>query len=59
MEEAAPTCQDPNRLPEPSTIRRWLRRRMESFWLFLGTPTLLAWDWLAASRILIAESLSP
>jgi len=62
-EQAAPHCRDPNRLADSSTIRRWLRRRLESLQRLLPsavvTPTLLAWDWLAARRILSAEPLSP
>lgn len=56
-------CRDPDRIADPSTIRRWLRRRIESLQRRLPNtaeaPTLLAWDWRAASRILIAESVSP
>lgn len=63
VERVAITCHNPDRIPDPSTIRRWLRRRAESLLRLLPgcppTPTLLAWDWRAASRILIAESLSP
>jgi hypothetical protein len=58
IEQAAPHCRDPNRIAEPSTLRRWVWRRIESlpFW---RAPTLFAWDWRAASRILIAEPISP
>lgn len=62
-EQAAPHCRDPNRLADGSTIRRWLRRRIESLQRLLPsaveTPTLLAWDWIACRRTLSAEPLSP
>jgi hypothetical protein len=63
VEQAAPHCRDPDRLADFSTIRRWLRRRIESLQRLLPSaveaPTLLAWDWRAASRILMAEPNSP
>lgn len=58
-EQAAPDCRDPDRIADPSTIRRWFWRRWESLRFLVWAPTLLAWDWRAASRILIAESISP
>jgi Domain of unknown function (DUF6431) len=71
-EQATPLCQDPTRLPDPSTLRRWAWRRIISLWAdakawlcshsagkVLRTPTILAWDWLAASRILLLEAISP
>ena len=58
-EQAAPDCRDSNRIADPSTIRRWFWRRIESLRFLAWTPTLLAWDWRAASRILIAEASSP
>jgi hypothetical protein len=58
-EQAVPHCRDPDRLADSSTIRRWFWRRVESLRLWLETPTLLAWDWRAARRILIPEPLSP
>ena len=53
---------DPDRTPDPSTVRRWFRRRWESLlvswqWIF-PPPTLFAWDWKAACRILIPETSS-
>src|SRR6266700_3555480 len=39
LEQAAPDCRDPNRIADPSTIRRWAWRRIAS----------LPW-WLAAVR---------
>ena len=58
-EQAAPDCRDPDRIADPSTIRRWFWRRIESLRFLAWVPTLLAWDWRAASRILIAEPSSP
>ena len=58
-EQAAPHCRDPDRIADPSTVRRWFWRRIESLRFFAALPTLLAWDWRAASRILIAEPISP
>ena len=58
-EQCIPQIADPDRTPDPSTVRRWFRRRWESLlvswqWIF-PPPTLFAWDWKAACRILIAE----
>ena len=71
-EQATPLCKDPTRLPDPSTLRRWAWRRMISLWSeakaclsglsvgkFLRAPTILTWDWPAASRILLLETNSP
>lgn len=71
-EQAAPHCQDPTRLPDPSTLRRWAWRRLISLWYgakawmrglmagnFLRAPTILAWDWAAASRILLVKANFP
>jgi len=58
-EQAAPHCHDPDRIADASTIRRWFWRRVESFRFFAWAPTLFAWDWRAAGRILIAEPISP
>ncbi|MGI8741945.1 MAG: DUF6431 domain-containing protein [Bryobacteraceae bacterium] len=64
LERTAPTLQDPDRIPDGSTLRRWFERRLESLlcWLYLArqapifrAPTILAWDWRAALRILIPE----
>jgi hypothetical protein len=67
-EQSVPDVKEPNRLPDPSTVRRW------SWQLFLiavlltsklcqGTgfntprpPTILALDWNAISRILPVEA---
>lgn len=68
-EQAVPHCKDPARLPDPSTLRRWARRRLLSMWCwmiagipdrhFLPTPTILAWDLGALCRILPTEARSP
>ena len=54
VEHAAPHCKDPSRSPDPTTLRRWARRRLFSVccWVkaagvglrFLQAPTILAWD---------------
>jgi hypothetical protein len=59
VEQAAPDCRDPDRLADCSPIRRWVWRRIESLRLWAWAPTLFAWDWRAAGRILMAESSSP
>ena len=63
LEECVPGSADSDRSADPSTVRRWLLRRTESLWLsllgkWLQPPTLFAWDWKAASRILIPEANS-
>jgi hypothetical protein len=56
VEQAAPDCLDPDRIADPSTLRRWFRRRMESLAFALyRVATVFAWDWRAAARILIPE----
>jgi hypothetical protein len=56
VEQAAPDCLDPNRIADPSTLRRWFWRRMESLAFALyRVATMFAWDWRAAARILIPE----
>jgi len=69
VEQAAPHCKDPTRLPDPSSVRRWAQRRLLSVWCwltagfigvdFLGAPTILAWDLSAVCRILPIEASSP
>ncbi len=69
FERAVPECKDPSRLPDPSTVRRWAQRRLCSLWcwlkngvrteLFLRAPTIVAWDLIAACRILPSEARSP
>lgn len=58
-EQAAPHCRDSERLADASTIRRWVQRRLESLPWFFWPPTLLAWDWRAAGRILGLEAFPP
>jgi Domain of unknown function (DUF6431) len=69
IEQAAPHCKDPSRSPDPSTLRQWAQHRLFSLygWVKLLTvgahfwrpPTLLAWDFGAACRILPIEARSP
>jgi hypothetical protein len=69
VEQAAPHCKDPSRSPDPSTLRRWVLRRLLSWccWVkagaigarFLWAPTILAWDLTALCRILPIEARSP
>jgi Domain of unknown function (DUF6431) len=66
LEQAAPDCRDPDRIADPSTIRRWAWRRIWSFpfWLavaghIFGAPTILAWDFRAGACILVVEPSSP
>jgi hypothetical protein len=67
-EEAAPHCRDPTRLPDPGTLRRWAWRRIVSLWhamkvwmffpqalKLFQTPTILVWDWVASSRMLLLK----
>jgi hypothetical protein len=58
LEGSASDCRDPNRIADPSTIRRWFWRRIENL-RFFSSPIILAWDWRAAARILIVERASP
>ena len=71
-EQSAPHSKDPHRLPDPSTLRRWAVQRLVSLWSwihttfwqalgwnFLSAPTILAWDLLAARRILRLEAKGP
>jgi hypothetical protein len=68
-EQAAPHCKDPTSLPDPSTVRRWARRRLLSVWCwvkagvrneqFFQSPTILAWDLGALCNILPLEAKSP
>jgi hypothetical protein len=68
VEQAGPHCQDPARLPDPSTLRRWVHLRLLSVWCwakagtpahFLQRPTILAWDLPCLCRILPLEASSP
>jgi Domain of unknown function (DUF6431) len=71
-EQSVPIVRDPDQLPDPSTLRRWAGRRLISVcsslcsglwkalgWGFLNAPTILAWDFLAACRILRLEASTP
>jgi hypothetical protein len=63
LEECVPDSADADRSADPSTVRRWFQRRLESLWLSLvgrwaQPPTLFAWDWKAARRIRIPEASS-
>jgi hypothetical protein len=65
LESSAPALQDGNRSPDAATLRRWFQRRLQSLYCWLRwaqqchfdfqPPTILAWDWTAALRILIPE----
>jgi len=64
--EAAPVLKNPDRSPDAATVSRWSERRLEAFYatwewvrknlLRLPLPTILAWDFRAALRILIPEA---
>ena len=64
VEQCIPDSADRDRSADPSTVRRWFQRRLESLsripigkWTH-ASPTLFAWDWKAARRILIPETNS-
>ena len=65
-EQSAPTLRDPDRVPDGSTIRRWLRR-VESWRACLQLafrqefrlPTICAWDWPSLTAIVALEAESP
>ena len=64
LEECVPDSADAERCADPSTVRRWLQRRRESLQQCRAEkwpqpPTLFAWDWKAARRMLIPETNSP
>jgi hypothetical protein len=64
---AAPDCKDPARLPDPSTLRRWVEKRVFSLWCrakmaakyFFALPTIFAWDLSVVCRMLRLEVRSP
>ena len=66
-ERAAPLVKDAGRVPDGSTVRRWIRRRIASWCLYVRVeclttfrlPTIFAWDWLAAAINLPTEAISP
>ena len=67
-EQSVPDVRDSNRLPDPSTVGRWCWRlfflaillsnklRQGVGWSTSRSPTILAWDWSAISRILPVEA---
>lgn len=56
VEQAAPDCRNPDRIADPSTLRRWCWRRLQSLpFVLYRVATLFAWDWRAAARMLIPE----
>ena len=56
VEQAAPDCLDADRIADPSTLRRWCWRRVQSLpFVVYRVATLFAWDWRAAARMLIPE----
>jgi len=68
-EQATPHCKNPARLPDPSTLRRWVQKRVLSLsgWAraattaeyFFAAPTILTWDLSAVCRMLRLEAQSP
>src|SRR5579862_9865790 len=61
LEKCAPDTQAGIRVADPGTLRRWFQRRLVSWWncwsqALLLVPTILAWDWAAAFRILTPEA---
>lgn len=66
-EESVPDTKEPDRLPDPSTVRRWAgqlfyltvvlvaRSWQATGWNIFGPPTILAWDWNAIRLILPLE----
>ena len=58
VENAAPDCRDPDRIADPSTLRRWCWRRIQSLVFAVDrVTTMLAWDFVAARRILFPETV--
>ena len=62
-EEPAPLVEDPDRIADPATLRRWVVRRWQGLGVWIGgwrswgmLPTILAWDWQAAARMPIPEA---
>ncbi len=66
-EESVPNTKEPDRLPDPSTVRRWAgqlfclgvllasRLWQATGWIIFDLPTILAWDWRAIRHILPVE----
>lgn len=60
IEQAAPNCLDPNRIADPTTLRRWCRRYLESLvFVLYRVATCFSWDWKVVSRILIPKAIGP
>ena len=72
VEDAAPVTLDPDRIADPSTVRRWLKRRLlglgwcamagaKLVWMVteILAPTILAWDLGALAGTLILEAKAP
>ena len=69
-EESVPNTKEPDRLPDPSTVRQWARQLFclgvllvsklwqATGWNTFGPPTILAWDWRAVCLILPVEANS-
>jgi hypothetical protein len=67
-EQATLHCKDPARLPDPSTLRRWVQKRVFSLWFWariaateylFAPPTILVWDLSACCHMLRLEAKSP
>lgn len=60
-EDAVPNVKELNRLPDPSTVRRWALQ-LFGLGLLLANifrpPTILAWDWNSIRRMLPVETNS-
>lgn len=61
LEQCAPDTPEMSRVADPATLRRWVARRLTSWWsclekTFWSVPTILAWDLAATLRILIPEA---
>jgi Domain of unknown function (DUF6431) len=57
-EESVPSIREPDRLPDPSTVRRWAAQLCWlGLWLanIFTPPTILAWDWDAIRLTLPVE----
>ena len=66
-EESVPNTKEPDRLPDPSTVRRWAvqifclglllagKLWQATGWNNFGPPTILAWDWSAIRLTLLLE----
>jgi hypothetical protein len=58
LENAAPPLKDPDRIPDPSTLRRWFRRLDSSpAFSFLRPALRTIADWLVCGEQLQCDSL--